>query len=240
MWGRRLQSTDESALSMTSLDYMSRQDTTDFSRTETAGSPHTIDKKRRKESLRSYLRNEAKFEVFVDWIYREFSSEILLSFIEFTQFKLYVEAALNRTEAVKRNSRSRRSSRRMSSVDVAWKMDYVLYDAIPQSSIVYSTKKRVYTMNSSDDIVTIKGRECDDITHCKHTAHLLFEKYIRNYAELQINISCDLRTKYCNLDEAKYRSLDGEGMLRLFDPAIQEMYRYMKQSFVRLRMYNSG
>ena len=233
MWRKRVQSNsnDEAFL----VDIIENEEDTETN-TESTATP-------KQEQLADYLKDEAKFEVFIDWIYREFSSEILLSFIEFTQFKLFVKEALRRKDVENgRHRKGRRSLRRVHSTTDANgdAMEYVLYDAMPRSSIVHSTKRQVYAMKSSDDSVTVRGQECDDITHCKHTAHLLYDKYIRNYAELQINISGELRTKFHTLDRTRYEGLSGEGMMRLFDPAMQEMYRYIKQSFVRLIIHLKG
>ena len=39
------------------------------------------------EKLRGTLQDEAQFELLMEWMYREFSSENMLSFIEYNQFK---------------------------------------------------------------------------------------------------------------------------------------------------------
>lgn len=42
-------------------------------------------------TLAQTFENENEFELFIDWMHREFSSEILLSVIEFSQFKSVLE-----------------------------------------------------------------------------------------------------------------------------------------------------
>merc|ERR1719361_1240756 len=41
--------------------------------------------------LKKTLQDEVEFEAFMDWMYREFSSEVMLSVIELAQFKQYLK-----------------------------------------------------------------------------------------------------------------------------------------------------
>ena len=43
------------------------------------------------ERLQETLRDEVKFESFIDWMYREFSAEVMLSVIELSQFRAYLK-----------------------------------------------------------------------------------------------------------------------------------------------------
>eukprot|EP01083_Nonionella_stella_P087253 242645_1 len=68
------------------------------------------------ERLRMIFDDEATFESFVHWMYREFSNETILCFIEFVQFKQYL----------------------ITIMDEPVQCEYKLYDNVPKSSIVYS------------------------------------------------------------------------------------------------------
>ena len=43
------------------------------------------------EKLKDTLLDEAQFELFMDWMYSEFSCEIMLSVIEYVQFKAVLD-----------------------------------------------------------------------------------------------------------------------------------------------------
>merc|ERR1712228_223343 len=73
-------------------------------------------------ALHETLQNEEKFEVFIQWMYREFSSEAGLCFIEFVQFKEMLMKQI-------------KTSNRASSDHI-----YALYGTIPQSSIIQQGK----------------------------------------------------------------------------------------------------
>ena len=73
--------------------------------------------------LLNVLKNEKVFELFIHWIDREFSLEIIVSFIEFVQFKqrlkLYITDTLDQTLG---NNDDK---------------EYVFYDEMLKSAIVY-------------------------------------------------------------------------------------------------------
>merc|ERR1712045_868712 len=72
----------------------------------------------------------------------------------------------------------------------------------------------------------------------KIAAHLLYKKYIRTYAELEINISSAARLKYYGLMEDEKRWINQseislDGLYNLFDDVILEMFKLMEHSLAR-------
>ena len=72
----------------------------------------------------------------------------------------------------------------------------------------------------------------------KFVAFLLFQKYIRTYSELEVNISSALRVRYYALMEDRERWMNEtevtvHGLYSLFDDVIVEMYRLMGRSLLR-------
>merc|ERR1712176_1232649 len=120
------------------------------------------------QRMRQMLMNEEKFEDFIQFMIKEFSSESILSFVEFVQFKQRMIESLDGGKTS----------------GVVWD-NYVLSDALPQSSIVFGDAKEF--------------KEC---------AHLLYEKYIKIGAELEVNLSAGLRYQYCAMDADEWKMDD--------------------------------
>ena len=81
---------------------------------------HTVSDKKQ---LQMILSNEPKFELFILWMYREFSHETILSFIELVQYKLFC------IEIVKQKHNEQ------------LECQYKFYENMPKSSIVYAMEK---------------------------------------------------------------------------------------------------
>ena len=133
--------------------------------------------------LHQTLQNEEKFELFVQWMNREFSSEAALCFIEMVQFKQCF------IDYIKQKNGS-------FSHDYDTKYIDLLYDTVPKSSIVF-----------------VKITDHVGIAKFKLIAHLLFDKYIRANAEFEVNISHQLRAKYTKLDEQNWNMKQDEFVL---------------------------
>ena len=78
-------------------------------------------------ALNETLKNEEKFELFIQWMYREFSSEAGFCFIELVQFKESIVKFIQ-----KRNTEATHT------IDTRY-ID-VLYDGVPKSSIIQQRK----------------------------------------------------------------------------------------------------
>merc|ERR1719242_727584 len=129
------------------------------------------------EILRETLKDEQGMEVFMQWMFREFSSEALLSSIEFTQFKAvlmdYVEAGNGDQQNTAKGSNN-----------------LVFYPKIPKSTIVYGGIEQMEsthnkTENSGSDLIKLKA-----------IADALYQKYIERECELELNISSRLRGQW--------------------------------------------
>eukprot|EP01083_Nonionella_stella_P128966 390937_1 len=159
-----------------------------------------IEKQRRTtlQRLDVMFNDEDLFESFVFWMYREFSNESILCFIELVQFKQYLMNNIS---------------------DGSLQPEFILYDNVPKSSIVYTQFKD----------------EEDESKKCTNMAHELYAKYIVLYAELEVNISGVLREKYRKLDEANW-NVEMNEMMDIFDALIRQMRQFMMDSFTRFEI----
>merc|ERR1719242_1878293 len=145
------------------------------------------------------LKNEQQFELLIQWMCREFSSENALCLIELVQFKQFVLGHMQSTETLGDGVRY---------IDL-------FYKSVPKSSIIHEHKS-----------------DSNGIEMFKEIAHLLHDKYIRVNSELQVNISSQLRRRYMILDVKKWE-MEMVELLNIFDKVMDEMYFFMRQSFMR-------
>lgn len=178
---------------------------------ETGSSPQSLEQK-----LRRTLQEETEFEMLMDWMFREFSSEVLLSVIELVQFQSFLkEYGQTATTVLSPSER------------------IVFYGRIPSSSIVHQEesldKKEVKVVNSSSEDSEDKRRKL----RLKRIASTLHEKYIRRHCELEINISCSLRDRWGMLHSNNYPSDQLTELNTVVNCIIQEMMKYLRQSYIR-------
>ena len=177
------------------------------------------------QKLREILNDEKNCEAFVDWMYREFCSEAMLSFLECVQFRKYVEKEIGKTDECDTVGGGDDS------------FNHELYDGMPKSSIVYDpfsfNKGGNDEVNLSEHMESGSSPTDNVLMRCKKIAHLLFKKYIDIYAPHEINISSRLRAKYCDLEERNYDGLDLKQFVTLYDDVITEMMKYQAQSHKR-------
>ena len=96
--------------------------------------------------------------------------------------------------------------------------DIVFYSDIPKSTIVHRTNT---------------GDEESDMMHISHIAGELYEKYIRRHSMLEINISGSLRNQWDALHSEDYPDDKFGELVDLIDAVLQEMLKYVRQSFLR-------
>eukprot|EP01084_Bolivina_argentea_P082814 149951_1 len=160
------------------------------------------------DQLKMIFCDEHKFELFVHWMFREFSSETILCVIETIQFKLYL------IDIIKNEYKEN------------MECQYKFYKNIPQSSIIYA---HTYEKTDAD-------LEKNSVTY-QRIASMLYRKYIEEYAEFEINISGELRNKYQILHERNWK-VNIKEMVNIFDPIIDELIYLMIGSFVRFKNQN--
>ena len=176
------------------------------------------------DKLKEILKDEKNCEAFVDWMYREFCGEAMLSFLECVQFRKYVEKEIGKTDGggIGGNDDS---------------FDFKLYDGMPKSSIVYDPVSIDKGGNDEANLAKYleSGSDTTDIVlmRCRRIADLLFKKYIEKYSEHEINISAQLRHKYADLKEREYDGMGLEQFLTFYDDVISEMIKYQAQSHRR-------
>ena len=149
---------------------------------------------------------------------REYSMEILLSFIEFTQFQIAVNGKIGEYE-VNFNDNHR------SETDIIQFQHFP--SSTPQSAIV--RELNVGTPGSSDEFIQVT----------KICAHKLFKKYIEEASEFEINISSIERQKLSDLmedlDTFLKSDMSLQELLYLFEYSKGEMKLLQNSSFTRFR-----
>ena len=189
-----------------------------------------------RETLQAILIDEQKCEAFIDWMYREFSSEAILSFVEFVQFRQFVKEEIGKTDG-------------LNITVVSSPYDFALYDGMPKSSIIYDTSRFDHEMArpSSVDVSSPSAEFSSDtslpknsLMRCKRIAHLLFVKYINYHSEHEINISGRLRETYVNLEQTEYDGINVVQFVTLYEDVIAEMMKYQSESYMRFEREHSN
>ena len=182
-----------------------------------------------RETMQSVLIDEQKCEAFVDWMYREFSSEVILSFLEFIQFRKFVNEEIKKMDGVDIDGDSD-------------PYDFALFGGMPQSSIIYNSFQFDEAVVPSDlvDVPSLSADVESDgsptqnpLIRCKRIAQLLFEKYIDYDAQHEINISGRLRDKYVEMERMEYDGMDLKQFVTVYDEVISEMMKYQSESYMR-------
>ena len=186
------------------------------------------------ERLQETLRDEVKFESFIDWVYREFSAEVMLSVIELSQFRAYLKDMdsenLGNSSEINHNC-----------------TNIEFYKNMPQSSILQSTHSlRLCNLEPVASLSTGGNgidMECDhDLDDGNRKAEVtriveaLYLKYIERAAELEINVSSTLRNRWDILQGKQYPIEDLQLLTCVIEETIAEMLKYMRQSFIRFEM----
>ena len=158
-------------------------------------------------NIDAMLSTESSIHAFMVHLSKEYSMEILLSYIELNQFQSYlIENIKSELEQV--------------SMDI---IDVVTFpDNIPQSEIIYGEKELIL-------VDTISGNHKDDpfLDNAKIKAHRLYKKYIKQGSEFEINISSTERLRLTNLlgdlDVLLSCNVQLKDLLLIFENCKQEM-----------------
>lgn len=202
--------------------------------------------------LREILGNQEEFESFVIWMYREFSSESVLAFIELVQYKQYIIMYIQQKEP----------EIDISTIDIG--CQYRLYDKIPKSSMIWDStnltkRKSQYKSKNKEEIASsspsdsnevistvfpldIKSPQDDEskldqepvMSEPQEIAKKLYNKYIRREAELEVNISSALKRRYSDYNENGWKLENGvKDLLTVYDDVIETVFAFMRQSYIR-------
>ena len=184
--------------------------------------------------LQEVLVDEDRCEAFIDWMYREFCSEVILSFFEFVQFRNYVKEEMKKTAG-----------------DIVHEdvHNFDFYEGMPKSTIIHdpsrlhplATRPSFHDNVSSLSTVIESGANAKEhiLTRCKKIAHLFYRKYImHHHAEHEINISGTLKARYLRMEPEECNGMELEECVTVYDEIIAEMMKYQSQSFRRFERSN--
>ena len=189
-----------------------------------------------RRTLKGLLIDEQKCEAFIDWMYREFSCEVILSFIEFVQFRKFVMDEIKKVDG----------SDISADPDP---YDFAFYDGMPQSTIIYDSfgfdqialpGHLIDIPSLSADVESETSPTENPLVRCKRIAHLFFIKYINYASHHEINISGRLRNKYVAMERVEYDGMDLEQFVTFYDDVISEMMKYQSESYMRFERENQN
>merc|ERR1712228_632757 len=190
-----------------------------------------IDKSKTKISMvtDNILENETAINVFMMHLASEYSMEILLSSIEFTQFQEYIlshipdidDSTLETIKLIKFPSSIPKSS--------------IVYDVfLTGVAIVYNSDP---TENAIVDQNNTKNTEDSFLHESKMRAHRLYKKYIEIGSEYEINLRGDLRdaisVKLSDPELMTTNNLTLIDLLLIFEDCKVEMHQLQLWSLVR-------
>ena len=220
-----------SATSMTNTTTTTATTTSSTTTTNNITNLHDI------ELLFKILKNQQSFEAFIFHLAQEFSTEIIISLIEFTQFK---HRMFERFDILKTFKNALRDE------------DILAFpEGVPKSDIVWDEIDDGFDDEAYKQIINdIKQRDRNDLNekeyiNFKIRAYKLFNKYIAEGGDAEINISFHMRQKLCNkmqnLDEWVSYSNHSvftvrlDLLYRVFDDCIEEMVKLLGYSLVRFQ-----
>lgn len=169
------------------------------------------------DKLRETLQDELRFAPFIDWMYREFSSEVMLSVIEFSQFQDYLKTIAGTVDSIG-----------VMATNETLGKGIVFFDTMPRSSIL---RREMPSEDVEHETDAKRNNQKDE--HVRRSARALYEKYIRRHCELEINISSILRTRWDLMDCRNYPRKDWTELGNMTDEVVKEMMKYIRQSFLR-------
>ena len=170
------------------------------------------------DDVRAILKDESFLNRFADHLITEYSTECLLSLIEFQQFKQRVIDKLKVKET--------------SGKDV-W---VEFSGTIPQSDIVNGQQKTCTTTAVVPVDTVVRVDTPPESTVWMQKACALYEKYVKVGSEFEINIPSKMRLalQESMSDEERY-NMSAVELAMVFDGAMVEMLRLLQYSVVRFR-----
>ena len=194
--------------------------------------------------LHFLLSHDQTLDLFMLHLKKEFQEEILLSLIEFTQFREFVNYNLKeREQAIKDETEQKNAGRKNTKVNTKSVYGYEtlkLSDNCPRSKIL--------EMEVPEDVMEwFQDVEVEEhILKLQWRTHKLFQKYVASgRAEYEINISYQLRRRLAaDFDDLealvkseKFNTLaDFDG---IWSQCLEEQWKYCTNSILRFRQSKS-
>eukprot|EP01084_Bolivina_argentea_P157261 274044_1 len=174
-------------------------------------------------TLNDVLSHKNAVYLFMVYLTTEFSIELLLSYIECTQFEQFLLDKINEFEA------SNEEELPSLSID-----DIIKNSNIPQSDIL-ECNPTLRGSNTSNSIAINKT-----LRDAKLRAHKLYNKYICVGSEFEINLSSIMRKTITNVLGNKKqlvhnKNINLSDLLLLYEKPKQEMRRYLNYSYTRFK-----
>ena len=191
--------------------------------------------------LRDILRSEDGVDCFMFHLAQEFSTEILLSLLEFAQFKAKLRAHFEVIDMLQTAT---------SALDMHNpEQELVSFPAsMPRSDIVWGALDSLESAGQIGKCLAAVAGDSENeraLVEAKVRAHLLFRKYIEPKCESEINISAAMRERLCDKMEDVERwassrrdtnfTMRVDLLYRVFDECMDEMLKLLTYSLVRFQ-----
>ena len=176
-------------------------------------------------TIDTVLSNESTIHAFMIHLSKEYSMELLLSYIEMTQFQKYI------LDYIKENGANTDKD-----METEPNIELVNFPAnIPLSEIIEGKEEIIIEFESDTDINDDGGF----IDNAKIKAHKLYNKYVKIGSEFEINISSAERHKLSNLldklDVLMSYNMNLRDLLLLFQDCKSEMKLLQTFSLTRFK-----
>eukprot|EP01083_Nonionella_stella_P108004 313560_1 len=184
-----------------------------------------------KDDLAKFLRKMTNFQKFAKHLNQECCMECLLFLVETTQWKQRLKTLLQPP-----HPHLQHPTQVVSASEDASLTDLDMYielpDGLPDSKIVFPHEDEKSTSYSDVDHV---------VQQFKHSAYLLYQKYIKEGSMYEINISFYMRnTLISQMDDynkwMRKNSINANDLMDIFNEAMNEMYYLMKPSYLRFQV----
>lgn len=167
-------------------------------------------------SIAQVLSHSKSFDVFMQHLSREYSTECLLSYVEFAQYRSSIlETMQDFFQCIDENALPL--------------LPFLLPTNIPRSTIVY------FRPLLENKLVDEDYQQY--IIQCKLTAFKLYKKYIESGSEFEINISHKLRVEYEqkmeSFEDFNNREMSAYDILTIFDSCNFAMFYLISDAFRR-------
>jgi len=194
------------------------------------------------QTLTDFVSTNEGFGQFMDYLQKEFSLELMLFVIEVTQFKaLMVQQncipSTDEEEPVLPTQHAPKSS--LVHMLFCNNNAHQTNDKDTANNIRFDNIVGIdtFTIKQALDGITVSTLETEE--KLKLTAYLLYEKYVANGADLQINICGPDRVRLDNLmatpGQLMQHKMKPTELYQIFNAALDEMMKLMRYSYARFK-----
>jgi len=108
---------------------------------------------------------------------------------------------------------------------------FTMVDILSGATSVGGSDPRGTSGNAEENNMVL---EDEDVARFARSAHMLFERYLKNGTPWEINISGELRAAFYQLERTNYSTLTPMAWIELYDDVLCAVHEYITQSYARM------